>query len=100
MIKDFSRFAGGITNQAKQAMNQIAEKTNRPLIYLNSSQISKEEEAKKIATKDGIRDGLVAILTCVEPCMFYRVRGGPTKQKNPFGFGTTQMFILLSLFSS
>ncbi len=54
LIKDFSRFAEGITNQAKQAMNQIAEKANRPLIYFNSSQISKEEEAKKIAAKDAI----------------------------------------------
>ena len=81
LIKDFSRFAEGITNRAKQAMNQIAEKANRPLIYLNSSQISKEEEAKKIAAKDGIRDGLVAILTCVEPCMSYRVRGDRQSKK-------------------
>jgi hypothetical protein len=35
--------------------------------------ICKEEAARKIATKDGITTGLVAILTCLEPCKSFEI---------------------------
>lgn len=75
LIKDFGRFAEGITHRIKAAVYQLAEKSRRPYRYLLSSQIAKEEVAREIARKDRLEQGLIAILGCVEPCLSYVVRG-------------------------
>jgi hypothetical protein len=36
---------------------------DRPIEYLTSSQVSEEEVARRIATQDRIREGLVCVLT-------------------------------------
>ena len=41
------------------------------MVYLAKSGISKEHEATRIARRDGIREGLVCVLTCLEPCISY-----------------------------
>ncbi len=46
---------------------------NRPIVYLPSSQTSKEDTARQIAAKDSIDTGLVCVLTCVEPCLSYEI---------------------------
>jgi hypothetical protein len=75
LIKDFGRFAEGITNRIKAAVYAAAEKKQRPYRYLPSSQLSKEQVAKQIARQDQVQQGLIAILGCVEPCLSYVVRG-------------------------
>ena len=44
-------------------------------MYLSSSQVRKEQVARNIAQKDKITSGLIAILSCVEPCRTYTVGG-------------------------
>jgi len=49
--------------------------------HLNSSQISKEQLARQIAQQDGVTEGLIAVLSAVEPCKSFRVVGNrQTKQ--------------------
>jgi hypothetical protein len=43
--------------------------------HLASPQQSKEELARKIAREDGMASGLIAVLSAVEPCLSYSVRG-------------------------
>jgi len=50
-----------------------AKRTGRPMVYLNSSRLSKEEEARKIAERDQIRAGLICVFKCVEPCWTFEV---------------------------
>ena len=75
LIKDFGVFAESITQKVKAAAYAAAEKAKRPLIYLPSSQTDKGALIEKIAQRDGIKAGLIAILSCVEPCLSYVVQG-------------------------
>lgn len=77
LLKDFRQLVLQITGQIKAATQQIAERTERPLVYLSSSQVRKEQYARNLAERDGITCGLIAILSCVEPCRTYTVGGNP-----------------------
>jgi hypothetical protein len=72
--KDFGSFAQRCSERIKEQAEKIAQDSGRPLRYLESAQESKEQIAKSIMEKDGIREGLVCVLTCVEPCVSYSMR--------------------------
>lgn len=78
LLKDFRKYAMGLTDQIKQATSAIAEKAGRPVHYLTRSSLRKEDFARDIAERDGITEGLVCVLTAVEPCMTFTV--GPNRQ--------------------
>lgn len=75
LCKDFKRFATGVTAEICQSAQQLAQSLGRPFTYLPSSALSKEEEAQKICREDKIKEGLVAVFRCVEPCRTYKMRG-------------------------
>jgi hypothetical protein len=73
-FKDFKPFAMAMTEQLKAGVQQQAESLGHPIDYLNSGQICKEDKALQLAKERGIREGLVAILSCVEPCHTFHLR--------------------------
>ncbi|MBM3748421.1 MAG: hypothetical protein FJW34_21785, partial [Acidobacteria bacterium] len=73
LLKDFGSHVERVSRQLKQASLAEAEALGRPVKYLASSQVSKEEIARGIAAKDGIRGGLVCVLSCVEPCWSFEI---------------------------
>lgn len=75
LYKDFKTFATGLTRRIYQAAESFAAAAGRPVIYLRSSRLSKEDLARERAEKDGIREGLIAVFGCVEPCRTYFLRG-------------------------
>jgi hypothetical protein len=75
LIKDFARFAESLTQRVKAAAYAAAEAARRPVRYLPSADLSKEDLAREIARRDRIQSGLVALFTAVEPCYSYSVRG-------------------------
>jgi hypothetical protein len=75
LIKHFKGFAEGVTRRIKALAFKATEQQGRPVQYLNRSEISKEDLARDIARKDGIKSGLIALFTAVEPCWSYSVRG-------------------------
>lgn len=90
LYKNFSGFAQQLSEQVKAQAEAIARQHGRPLHYLQSAPRSKEELARQIMERDGISEGLVCVLTCVEPCFSYsmhrdrehkllKVVGGPRK---------------------
>jgi hypothetical protein len=81
LLKDFKQLMLQITSQIKAATQQVAQRAGRPLTYLSSSQVRKEQVAREIAQKDRISCGLIAILSCVEPCRTYTVGGNPQTKK-------------------
>jgi len=81
--KDFGRFAEGLSERLKDHAQQLAKAAGRPYRYLPSSRESKEELALSIAERDGVREGLVCVLTCVEPCMSFSIR---RDGRGEFGF--------------
>ncbi|MDB5400458.1 MAG: hypothetical protein JWQ55_2476 [Rhodopila sp.] len=73
LLKDFASHAEAMTKRLREASEALARKTGRPIRYLASSAINKEDIAREIARMDGIEQGLICILTAVEPCLSYEI---------------------------
>jgi len=73
LLKDFAGHAEALTRRLKDASEELAKRTLRPITYLRSSAISKEDIAREIARADGIEQGLICVLTAVEPCLSYQI---------------------------
>lgn len=78
LLKDFREYAMGLTDTIKQTTQRLAEREGRPMEYLPSSRIRKEDHARAIAQRDGVTGGLVCVLSAVEPCITFTV--GPNRQ--------------------
>ena len=81
LLKDFTDDAKEATDQIRAASHQLAETAGRPLEYLNSSSISKEDRAREIARRDDVKEGLICVLTSVDPCYSYRVSRNREKKE-------------------
>lgn len=79
LLKDFQAFAGNITAQVRQAAEEVAAQEGRPVEYLHNNDLKKEDWARGIAKRDGIRQGLIGVLKAVEGCWSYEV--GPNRAK-------------------
>src|SRR5882672_1409757 len=79
--KDFKRFATDLTGRVRQAAEKLAGRHQRPLIYLPSSRTRKEEVARQIQQRDKVGKGLIAVLSCVEPCRTWFLRGNRVTRK-------------------
>lgn len=79
-LKDFRAYALAATEEVRQATARTAEEVGRPVEYLESSATRKEDMAREIAQRDGIQEGLICVLSCVEPCRSYQVGRHPEKK--------------------
>lgn len=73
LLKDFAKHAEQTTALLKEGSLATANKLGREIRYLPSSQTSKEDVAREIARRDGITDGLICVLSCVEPCSSFEI---------------------------
>jgi hypothetical protein len=81
LLKDFGAHANRISEQVKEAALRCVLEAGRPVQYLQSSKSDKEKMARSMAEEQGIRQGAVCALTCVEPCWGFDVhRNRETKQ--------------------
>jgi hypothetical protein len=69
----FGSHVNEISGRVKEAALRCVLEAERPVQYLQSSKDDKEEIARAIAHQDGITDGPVCALTCVEPCWGFDV---------------------------
>lgn len=81
LLKDFGRLVESTTQAVKAQAKALAEKAARPFVFVPSSQISKEELARKIAARDHVSQGLICILNAVEPCQSFSVCGNRQTKK-------------------
>jgi len=72
--KDFREFVAGLSQRLIERAEQVAQQTGRPFVYQASSSQDKQAEVERIAARDGVTEGLVCILRCVEPCMSFSIR--------------------------
>ena len=79
LLKDFGAFMLDLSERIKSASEQLALDTPSGRVhYLASSTQSKEEFVRGLAPpKPTGRSGLVAVLSCVEPCLSYEIRPNP-----------------------
>jgi DNA-binding PadR family transcriptional regulator len=73
-LQQFAAFVQRVSGRIKQHAQQLAAKHQRPFIYLESAALSKEDTARQIMERDNIQQGLVCVLSCVEPCQTYALR--------------------------
>src|SRR6266404_8192239 len=81
LLKEFGAFAERMTTRVKEAATQAAQKAGRPIQYLNSGAIYKEELARQIAQRDKISSGLIGLFMAVEPCLSYAIRKDRARQQ-------------------
>jgi len=81
LIKDFGQLVERTTRVVKEKAQALAAAAGRPYIFVPSSQSSKEGLVRDIALKDQITEGLIAVLSAVEPCQSFRVKGNPETKK-------------------
>lgn len=78
LLKDFRWFVQRATKALKDHAQGMAQAAGRPFLYLQgastkASGSSKEDQARRIAERDGITEGLIAVFSVLEPCWSFAV---------------------------
>lgn len=86
LLKDFGKHVENVTSQLKAHAQGIAAKNGRPFLYLESSTTkasgtSKEDLAREIAHRDSVTEGLICVLSVLEPCSSFAVVGNRETRK-------------------
>jgi hypothetical protein len=74
LYKDFALYVQRLSDRLKTHAMACAAEAGRPYEYIASAQVRKEEVARLIAERDGVTEGLVCVLSCVEPCHSFTIR--------------------------
>jgi hypothetical protein len=72
-LLDFKAYARSRTIQVGRAAEALAQQRGRPAIYLRSSGTNKEQRAREIAARDGVREGLICTFWALENCLSFRL---------------------------
>ncbi len=85
-LKDFAAYAEATSARLKAHAQQVAAEAQRPYLYLVAASTaasghSKEAQARAIAERDGLTEGLVCVFAVVEPCRAFTVRGNRQTQR-------------------
>jgi len=81
LLKNFGEHAQAMTEQLIARSIARAEQCRRPVEYIASPSLRKEEHVRAIVETDGIIEGLVAVLTCVEPCRSFEIYKNKNEKK-------------------
>jgi hypothetical protein len=74
LLKDFGRHAEELSQKTRAASLEAAQAAGRPVVHLSSPGVCKEDMAREIQARDGIKQGLICVLTAVEPCWSYNLK--------------------------
>ncbi len=81
LLKDFGRQAQAWSQRVATHAQAVAAQAGRRYVYLPSAATDKEDLARQIVEREGIEQGLICVLGCVEPCMGFDVhRNRQTKK--------------------
>lgn len=71
------KFVQHIPAGIRERATGLAASVGCPMVYLQSSSIRKEAEARQLLSKHPVDAGLVCIRSCVEPCMTWQALRSP-----------------------
>jgi hypothetical protein len=79
-MKEFSRYAQTVTAKITANAKRLAAEAGRPYLYLENMKTrrptqTKEDIARAIAQRDGVTEGVICVLSVVESCKSFQVRG-------------------------
>jgi hypothetical protein len=75
LYKDLAAHCLGLTERLKEASLRQAKELGREIRYLNAGTHCKEDIAREIAARDHIKQGLICVLSSIDPCMSVQVSG-------------------------
>jgi hypothetical protein len=81
LLKDAGKWMNERTEEVKKASLAMAERQDRPVKYLSDPSARKEDIAREIAQRDQIKEGLVCVLTAVEPCCSFDIHRNRQKKQ-------------------
>lgn len=70
-LLDFKDHVSSVSGRLKASIQEEAQELGRPTIYLPSSGTDKEKLARKLLEENPISEGLICVLSAVEPCMSF-----------------------------
>jgi hypothetical protein len=79
--KDFKNHVTEVTGHIREAAATLAAEAGRPLLYLRSSHVRKESLIEQMRTRERVESGLIAVLSAVEPCRTWFMRGDRRERK-------------------
>ena len=82
-LLDFKKFVLDTTERVKQASLAEAHRLNRPIRFLESPSIDKEKLARRILAEHPVKEGLVCVLTALEPCMTFEYHRSQDHRRAP-----------------
>ena len=81
LYENFSTFVQKLSNRIKDHAENMAKRLCRPFHYLESTSVSKLSLAREIMERDRIVEGLICVLSCVEPCGTYAIKKDRQKRQ-------------------
>jgi hypothetical protein len=72
LMKDFRSYAMELSERIKEHAQRFAQTQGRPYQHIFSPKDSKEDIARDFIQKEQIHEGLVCVLSCVEPCRSFK----------------------------
>ena len=86
LLKDFRAYVERTTKIVKEQVARVAEKAGRSVVYLPHAMTanrgrSKEDIARETAEREGINQGLVTVLSALEPCQSFDVQWDKKKKR-------------------
>ena len=69
----FGKHAEQTSKRIKAATEQLAREAGLSVQYLASPGVDKDQRARQIAQQHGVREGLAAVLSAVEPCWSFEI---------------------------
>jgi hypothetical protein len=83
LLKQFKTFSLGLTAALKQSVEAVAGAAGKSVRYIASACLSKEDLVRELLQREGVTQGLVCVLSCVEPCQSFEIqRNRETKHIN------------------
>lgn len=80
LLKHFKEFTMGLTASLKASVERMAAAGGRAVTYLASAALSKEDLVAELIRREGLTEGLVCVLSCVESCRSFDLhRNAETK---------------------
>lgn len=70
-LLEFKEFVTATTQRVKEASLAQAQQLRRPIRFLDSPKIDKEEEARRLLAEHPVDHGLICVLMALEPCMTF-----------------------------
>lgn len=80
-LLDFKRFVSDTSARVKATAFAQAERLGRPVRYLESGRVDKEQLARHLLAEQPVERGLICVLTAVEPCMSFEYHCSPNKDE-------------------